>query len=322
MSSEDVALPIIDLSGYLNPKSQPEDRQRVVEQVRDAASQYGFFQVKGHGIPLELQRELVRCMGNVFNLPEEQKLDMSFLKNTSRRGYEASGMSHREGDALPDAKECFFIGPEDKTVELGGIYGPNVWPDLPEADFRSPVWAYYQQTSALGRTLWSVLLEGLGQPARLVDKFAQRPIVPMKMIRYPPHRHTAEGQFGIGAHTDFGGITILFQQPGKDGLEVWHDGLRRWIDVPALEDVYVINCGDMIQRWSGGAYKSARHRVINKADGERMSCATFWHGDVGATNPLRPDDPNRETVGQLLAKRFRNQYSFTKELLAEIGSPS
>lgn len=217
--------------------------------------------------------------------------------------------------------QCFFVGPEDKTVELGGIYGPNVWPDLPEADFRSPVWAYYQQTSALGRTLWSVLLEGLGQPARLVDKFARRPIVPMKMIRYPPHRHTAEGQFGIGAHTDFGGITILFQQPGKDGLEVWHDGLRRWIDVPALEDVYVINCGDMIQRWSGGAYKSARHRVINKADGERMSCATFWHGDVGATNPLRPDDPDRETVGQLLAKRFRNQYSFTKELLAEIGSP-
>lgn len=105
MSSEDVALPIIDLSGYLNPKSQPEDRQRVVEQVRDAASQYGFFQVKGHGIPLELQRDLVRCMANVFNLPEEQKLDMSFLKNPSRRGYEASGMSHREGDALPDAKE-------------------------------------------------------------------------------------------------------------------------------------------------------------------------------------------------------------------------
>lgn len=104
MSPEDVALPIIDLSGYLNPKS-PEDREQVVEQVRDAARQYGFFQVKGHGIPLALQRDLVRCMGNVFDLPEEQKLAMSFLKNPSRRGYEASGMSHREGDALPDAKE-------------------------------------------------------------------------------------------------------------------------------------------------------------------------------------------------------------------------
>lgn len=205
-------------------------------------------------------------------------------------------------------------------MELGGIYGPNVWPDLPEADFRGPVWTYYQQTSALGKTLWSVLLEGLGQPVQLVEQFARRPIVPMKMIRYPPHREAGEGQFGIGAHTDFGGLTILFQQPGKDGLEVWHDGLCQWIDVPALEDVYVINCGDMVQRWSGGSLKSARHRVINKSDGERLSCATFWHGDVNATNPLRPNDPNRETVGQLLVKRFRNQYSFTKELQAEVGA--
>jgi isopenicillin N synthase-like dioxygenase len=204
-------------------------------------------------------------------------------------------------------------------VELSGFYGPNVWPDLPEADFRGPVSSYYQHTSELGKTIWSILLEGLNQPLSLVDQFAKRPIVPMKMIRYPPHSQAAAGQFGIGAHTDFGGVTILFQQPGKDGLEVWHEGREAWIDVPALEDVYVINCGDMVQRWSGGQYKSARHRVINKADGERMSCATFWHGDVHASNPLKPDDPNRETVGQLLAKRFRNQYSFSKEFLAEVG---
>lgn len=78
------------------------------------------------------------------------------------------------------------------------------------------------------------------------------------------------------------------QQPGKDGLEVWHN--YEWIQVPAVEDVSVINCGDMVQRWSGGTYKSARHRVINKAEGGRMSCATFWHSDVHASNPLKPDD--------------------------------
>jgi isopenicillin N synthase-like dioxygenase len=212
------------------------------------------------------------------------------------------------------------VGREDPVVELSGFYGPNIWPDLPEEDFRAPVWSHYEKTSHLGETIWKILLEGLGQPPTLVDKFAKRPIVPMKMIRYPPHSQAQPGQFGIGAHTDFGGVTILFQQPGKDGLEVWHDGRAEWIDVPALEDVYVINCGNMVQRWSGGAYKSAKHRVINKADGERLSCATFWHGDVHATNPLKPDDANRETVGQLLAQRFRNQYSFTKDFLAEVGA--
>ena len=104
MSSDDIALPIIDLSGYLNPKS-PEGKRRVIEEVRDAAQHFGFFQVKGHGVPLQLQKDLIRCMGNIFDLPREEKLKMSFLENPCRRGYEAAGMSHREGDALPDAKE-------------------------------------------------------------------------------------------------------------------------------------------------------------------------------------------------------------------------
>lgn len=108
MSSDTVALPIIDLSGYLNPSS-PQDKERVVKEVCDAARQFGFFQIKGHGLPLTLQRELIRCMGNVFDLPKEEKLKMSFLENPCRRGYEASGMSHREGDALPDAKEVRFV---------------------------------------------------------------------------------------------------------------------------------------------------------------------------------------------------------------------
>jgi isopenicillin N synthase-like dioxygenase len=108
MASGDVALPIIDLSGYIDPKS-PGDKERVIAQVRDAARQYGFFQAKGHGVPLNLQRDLLRCMSNVFNLPKDEKLKMSFLENPCRRGYEASGMSHREGDALPDAKEVRTI---------------------------------------------------------------------------------------------------------------------------------------------------------------------------------------------------------------------
>ena len=104
MSTNDVELPIIDLSGYLAPKF-PKDRERIIAQVRDASQQYGFFQVRGHGVPLSLQQDLLRSMNNVFNLPKEEKLKMSFLENPCRRGYEAAGMSLREGDPLPDEKE-------------------------------------------------------------------------------------------------------------------------------------------------------------------------------------------------------------------------
>ena len=161
----------------------------------------------------------------------------------------------------------------------------------------------------MGRIIWEILLHGLGHSPTLMEGFTKRPIVMMKMIRYPPSSKTLEGQFGVGAHTDFGGVTVLLQQPGREGLEVWHEESQAWLPVKSVEDVYVINMGDMIQRWSGGQFKSAKHRVINKGDTERLSCATFWHGDFDATNPLNPSDPDKDTVGQLLVRRFKNQFS-------------
>ena len=213
------------------------------------------------------------------------------------------------------------MGREDAVVEHSGFYGPNVWPPLPEEQFRGPVWDYYKATYALGQTIWEILLQGLGHSTSMMEIFAKKPMVPMKMIRYPPLSATLPGQFGVGAHHDFGGVTVLLQQPDRHGLEVWLPGKEKWLPVPAIEDVYVINCGDMIMNWSGGEYKSAKHRVINKADNEsRLSCATFFHGDTFATNPLNPADPNKDTVGALLVKRFRNQMSFHKELIAEVGA--
>ncbi|RYP81859.1 hypothetical protein DL769_001819 [Monosporascus sp. CRB-8-3] len=318
MSDENVKLPIIDFSPYLAPRT-PDDQQKVIAQVRDACQNFGFFLVKGHGIPLSLQQKLLKSLGRLFSMPKDEKMKLSFLENPCRRGYEASGMSLRDGDAMPDSKEAYYIGREDPVVELSGFYGPNVWPNLPEEEFRGPVWEYYQKTSNLGKIIWEILLQGLGYSTDLMDTFAKRPLVQMKMIRYPPSSATLPGQFGVGAHNDFGGVTVLLQQPGKDGLEVWLEKEEKWLLVPSHEDVYVINCGDMIMRWSEGRYKSVRHRVINKADAERLSCATFWHGDVFATNPLNPNDPNGETVGRLLVKRFRHRMSIHKEGLAQVG---
>ena len=107
MSTNQATLPVIDLSGYINPQS-PGDKERVIAEVRDVCGKYGFFQAKGHGIPPNLQRGLLKSMDTLFDLPEEEKLKLSFLDNISRRGYEKSGMSLREGDALPDSKEVRF----------------------------------------------------------------------------------------------------------------------------------------------------------------------------------------------------------------------
>ncbi|KAI0869485.1 2OG-Fe(II) oxygenase [Hypoxylon argillaceum] len=318
MSTDEIRLPIVDLSDYLRSDSL-DKKEHVIAQIRDACKQFGFFQLTGHGIPLTLQHELFKSLDRLFKMPTEEKLKLSYLENPCRRGYEASGMSMRDGDPLPDSKEAYYIGREDPVVELSGFYGPNLWPNLPENEFREPVWEYYQQASRLGRTIWEILLQGLGYSIEVMETFARRPLVQMKLIRYPPAKSTLPSQYGVGAHNDFGGVTVLLQQPGKKGLEVWLEDKQAWLSVPAREDVYVINCGDMIMKWSGGRYKSVKHWVVNKSDAERLSCATFWHGDVFATNPLDPNDESKETVGQLLVRRFRTQMSLPKAGLAEVN---
>ena len=112
----EVKLPIVDLSGYLNPQ-KPGDQERVIAEVRDASAEFGFFQATGHGIPMDLQKGLLRSIDTLFGMPEEEKLAVSFLKNPCRRGYEKSGMSLREGDALPDSKE----------VRLPSLLSPVSW---------------------------------------------------------------------------------------------------------------------------------------------------------------------------------------------------
>jgi len=313
MSTSPLSLPMIDLDPYLNPTC-PEDKQRTIDAVREACAEFGFFQLKGHGVPIEMQKELFRGIGNVFNQPKEAKMELSFLKNPCRRGYEGSGDSLREGDALPDSKEAFYIGREDPKVDHYGFYGPNLWPNIAVNDFKEPVSNYYEATSNLGRIVWEILLQGLGHSPDLMETFARRPMVVMKMIRYPPSADTRPGQFGVGAHNDFGGVTVLLQQPERAGLEVWHQESGKWVAVTAKEDVFVINCGDMIHGWSGGQYRSVKHRVVNKANKERLSCATFWHGDFDASNPLNPEDPDRRSVGQLLLKRFSKQFSLPEKV--------
>lgn len=104
MSVSHITLPVIDLGGYFHP-SRPEDKTKVIQEVRKACQQYGFFQVQNHNLPLLTQQGLVKALNNFFSLPKEEKMKLSFLKNPCRRGYEASGDSLRVGDAMPDSKE-------------------------------------------------------------------------------------------------------------------------------------------------------------------------------------------------------------------------
>ncbi|KAF3769440.1 Clavaminate synthase-like protein [Cryphonectria parasitica EP155] len=158
-----------------------------------------------------------------------------------------------------------------------------------------------------------VLMVSLGHPASLVKTFDDVAMF-LKLLRYPEHTFKDPRQFGSGQHTDYGGITILLQQAGQDGLEVWHAATKQWIALPAVEDKFVINLGDLIQKWTGAEYKSTLHRVINKTGAERYAVPAFWHGNLNSTNPLNPTDGDTETVQQHIKKKFYKGYGLVDEV--------
>lgn len=187
------------------------------------------------------------------------------------------------------------------------LRGPNQWPDLSTDAFHRPMTEYYEHILRLGKAVLEMLVLGLGHDISTLQTFTKEPVVNLKLLHYPKHISIDSRQFGAGAHTDFGGITILLQQPEKHGLQVYHKLSDAWIPVPALEDVFVVNIGDLVQKWTDGRYSSTLHRVINAADGDRYSVPCFYHGDMIATNPFNPRDDS-ETVEQHIRRKFDSSY--------------
>jgi isopenicillin N synthase-like dioxygenase len=103
-------IPLINIAPFLDSQSSADDRASVVTQVKEACITYGFFQLVGHGIPLEMQRGVLKLAKTFFDLPQEKKnaAHMSRAMGLSNRGYEAIGGQQLQADALPDIKEVCF----------------------------------------------------------------------------------------------------------------------------------------------------------------------------------------------------------------------
>lgn len=273
-------LPVIDLSPMLGGAAQ--DKVAVGLALREACEHTGFFYVSGHGIDPALIQRVFAQSQQFFAQPMDAKLETDKAQSKANRGYEKLGGQTLEPGMPPDLKEGFYIGEElaadHPNVRAGRFnQGPNQWPaQLP--DFKLAMQDYYTAMLALSERIMAGLALSLELPEDFFADFCTDPMCTLRLLHYPPQpEQPLPGEKGCGAHTDFGGITILLLDD-KPGLQVWNARDESWIDAPPIPGAFVVNLGDMIARWTNDLYRSTLHRVINTSGAERYSVPFFYSG--------------------------------------------
>ena len=310
------ALPIIDVSALRG--GDADARRAVGREFRRACLDLGFMYVVGHGVDRALRADVLAQSAAFFAISDEKKLAIDMSLSPYNRGYEPLGGQTLEDGAPPDLKEGFYIGEEislDHARLREGSFnlGPNQWPaDLP--GFETTMMTYYAEMLALGETLMRGIALSLGLEGDYFADFCRDPLTALKLLHYPPQPANPDpGEKGCGAHTDFGGITILMQDD-NGGLQVLgNDG--RWLHAPPVPDAYVVNLADMISRWTNDMYRSTLHRVINVSGTERYSVPFFFSGrpahEVVALDCCLADGEIPKYPPTTVEKHMRDMYART-----------
>ncbi|MCK9916509.1 hypothetical protein MXD81_45915 [Microbacteriaceae bacterium K1510] len=278
-------LPIIDISGLKS--ANIADRKAVGAALRAACLDKGFFYIKNHGVSEDLISDVFSEAAAFFALPSGQKDDVNKTKSPCNRGYESLQGQTLEAGAPPDLKEGYYVGPDhapDDPRVLAGMFnhGANQWPSQ-RPNFKPVMQAYLNEMMALSARMMEGIALSLDLPSNYFDGYNHDPMATVRLLHYPPQPAQARpNQKGAGAHTDFGGLTLL-RQDDVGGLQVWDQQSDGWIHADPVPGTYVVNLGDMIARWTNDRYRSTVHRVVNMSGRERYSVPFFYTGNYAHT---------------------------------------
>lgn len=281
-------VPLIDIAPSL--AGGPAGMRRVADEMAAACAGAGAFAITGHGVATAVIDDLRATAHEFFALPLAEKARAAHPMEGTPRGYrafagEALGRAETSGSA-PDLKEFYHIGraawPDDAyhRGEDGRRYFiANLWPERP-ACLPSAAMAYYAAMEALGDRLMALAALALDLPETWFEDKFDRHVTAMRINYYPPQPETPdEGQIRAGAHNDFGTFTILMGEDGPGGLQFrMPDGA--WVDVATHPGIFIVNIGDLFQRWTNDRWLSNLHRVVNPPRGaaaSRRISVGFFH---------------------------------------------
>ncbi|KAH8671395.1 thymine dioxygenase [Xylariales sp. PMI_506] len=275
MDCETNAIPIVDFGAWSS--GSPEATQHIARELTEACRKVGFVYVTNHGLPRELVDEAFSWSKRLFDLPKEKKMLAPHPPGPSvHRGYSWPGLEkvsqrvHLEGED-PDAEEAELrkIGDYKESYEIGNEafeLQPNVW--LPEdilPGFRSFTTEFYWRCFDIAKNLLRALAVGLGlNDDDFFLRFHSGLNNQLRLLHYPPvdtEKLTSQTLARMPTHSDWGTITILFQDE-CGGLQVEDPNQNGcFMDATPVKDALIMNVGDLLMRWSNDYLTSTLHRV-------------------------------------------------------------
>lgn len=249
----------------------------VVNGIRSACENWGFFQLKGHGMDPRLRNDLFQLMSHFF------ALSLSDKQTFARTPDNFWGFYDRELTRnVRDWKEIFDLDANPAHFHGSGHEMPTPWPAALLPDFKPVVGAWLNQCELLGNQLMESICLGLGQTAtRLADAFGDDHTSFLRLNYYPVYHAThrenkkvTDLPLGINHHTDAGALTILAQDE-VPALQVHHE--NQWHTVYPEPGALIINIGDMVQVWSNDRFRAAEHRVMSSTSKARYSAPYFFN---------------------------------------------
>ena len=314
-------IPIIDINGLLCGASASS--KIAAEKINKACLDNGFFYISNHGVDETLVRNLMRLTKEFFDLPQKEKENISIKNSLAARGYEGLFAQSLEKGTLGDLKESIYFGrefDEDHPDVIAKKYGkgPNQWPsDIPT--FKETVMLYFERMHELSKAIMSGLALSLDLKEDHFLDYCLDPLARLRLLHYPSQSaDSPENQRSAGAHTDFGGLTILLQD-NLGGLQVYDQGKQKWIEASPVPNTFIVNLGDLIARWTNEKYKSTLHRVVNKTGNERYSIPFFFHGNTDYVVTCLPTCQSRENPPKFapttVLKHFEERYNSSRKML-------
>ncbi|KAL3504267.1 hypothetical protein ACH5RR_034108 [Cinchona calisaya] len=269
-----MAIPVIDFS-----KLNGEERAKIMAQIANGCEEWGFFQLVNHGISEELLEKVKKVASGCYKLEREEGFKNS---KTVKMLDELVEKNSNERLENVDWEDVFLISDDNE----------NEWPSK-TAEFKETMKQYRAELKKLAETLMEIMDENLGLQKGYIkrafnggEEEQETAFFGTKVSHYPPCPKP-EKVIGLRAHTDAGGVILLFQDDKVGGLQILKN--NEWIDVQPLPNSIVINTGDQIEVVSNGRYKSVWHRVLAIPDGNRRSIASFYNPSLKATISPAPE---------------------------------